>query len=114
VSTSARVAGQPPDPVALTHPASWGARRRGVLTAAAQAAGMPLARLVAEPVATARYFLTALADRRPVEGPMLVYDLGAGTFDASVVRHAAGRVEVLAAEGLPDAGGLDIDAAVVA
>ena len=45
----------------------------------------------------------------------MVYDFGAGTFDASVVRrNAGGGFDVLASEGLPDAGGLDVDAAVVA
>src|SRR5262249_61627246 len=39
---------------------------------------------------------------------------GAGTFDASVVRrNATGGFDVLSSEGLPDAGGLDVDAAVV-
>jgi molecular chaperone DnaK (HSP70) len=69
--------------------------------------------LVAEPVAAATYFVDAVADERlPVGASLMVYDLGAGTFDASVVRRTADGFEVLAAEGLPDVGGLDIDAAV--
>ncbi|GAB3841990.1 hypothetical protein GCM10027610_052020 [Dactylosporangium cerinum] len=43
-----------------------------------------------------------------------MYDLGAGTFDASVVRSTGDGFDVLAEHGLPDAGGLDIDAAIVA
>ncbi|GAA0938768.1 hypothetical protein Vau01_119540 [Virgisporangium aurantiacum] len=43
----------------------------------------------------------------------MVYDFGAGTFDASVVRRTSDGFEVLAACGLPDVGGLDIDVAVM-
>jgi hypothetical protein len=44
---------------------------------------------------------------------VVVYDLGAGTFDASVVRRGPNGFEVVAAEGLSQGGGLDIDAAIV-
>ena len=43
-----------------------------------------------------------------------MYDLGAGTFDASVVRRSGDGFTVLAGDGLLDAGGLYLDAAVVA
>jgi molecular chaperone DnaK len=43
-----------------------------------------------------------------------VYDFGAGTFDASVIRRTATGFAVLATEGRGDCGGLDIDAAIVA
>ena len=70
--------------------------------------------LVAEPVAAASYFVTATGVPVPAGACVVVYDFGAGTFDASVVRRTAGGWEVLASEGLPDAGGLDVDAAIVA
>ena len=44
----------------------------------------------------------------------LEHPFGAGTFDASVVRRTGTGFEVLATVGLPDAGGLDIDTAIVA
>ena len=98
------------DTVTLTCPAGWGPRRRAVLAAAATAAGLGDPRLVAEPVAAA----ASQATPRGGGGPVLVYDLGAGTFDASVVRQTAAGIEVLATRGLADVGGLDIDAAVAA
>jgi hypothetical protein len=108
-----RVAGGPPAEVVLTCPASWGAHRRQTLLDAA-ASVLPAVRLVTEPAAAATYFVAVGADLVPVDRPVLVYDFGAGTFDASVVRcGAAGGFAVLAAEGLPDCGGLDIDAAIV-
>jgi actin-like ATPase involved in cell morphogenesis len=110
---AARVAGATPDEVVLTHPASWGRTRLAVLTGASGRAGLTRVRLVPEPVAAAAYFTAVLRQRIPAERFIVVYDLGAGTFDVSVVRPSPGGFEVVASEGLPDVGGLDLDAAVV-
>jgi hypothetical protein len=106
-----RVAGGPIGAVALTHPAAWAHTRRQVLVDAANRAGIPPTALVPEPTAAADSFLTVSGDT-PVGGCVVVYDLGAGTFDASVVRRTPTGFDVIAAEGLSQAGGLDIDAAV--
>jgi hypothetical protein len=100
----------PPDSVVVTCPASWGTERRARLLAAAP----PGAVLVSEPVAAAHYFVDVAGHRVPDGGAVVVYDLGAGTFDASVVRRQGARFAVIATGGLPDSGGLDIDAAIVA
>ncbi|MEV6930677.1 Hsp70 family protein [Dactylosporangium sp. NPDC051485] len=110
---ASRVAGERVGDVVLTHPAAWGRPRLGVLTAAAQAAGIGPVKLVPEPVAAAAYFATVLDRRIPPGRVIVVYDLGAGTFDLSVLLPAPGGFEVLASAGLPDVGGLDLDAAVV-
>lgn len=103
-----RVANAPILQVALTHPASWGPHRRGVLGEAAHRAGLGDVQFVAEPVAAASY----LRGSTPADtaAPIVIYDLGGGTFDVTIV---AGD-QVLAAEGLSDTGGLDVDAAIVA
>lgn len=112
---SYRVAGAHPREVNLTHPATWPPQRRQTLSQAAIAAGFPGPFLSSEPVAAASYFVGTVGTHVPVGGIAVVYDFGAGTFDASVVRrNAGGGFDVLASEGLPDAGGLDVDAAVVA
>jgi molecular chaperone HscA len=100
-------------PTALTHPASWGPRRRELLAAAATRAGWPAPYLLAEPVAAARYFVDVL--RRPVGlgSSLAVFDFGGGTFDVAVVRNEGSRFAVLGSGGLEDLGGLDIDAALV-
>nr|MDT0658143.1 Hsp70 family protein [Micromonospora sp. DSM 115978] len=108
-----RVAGKPVGEVVLTCPAAWGGERRGVLLAAA-ASVWPAVRLVAEPVAAAHKLVEVAGDRVPVGASALVYDFGAGTFDATVLRRTDNGFEVLATEGLPDSGGLDVDAAIVA
>jgi hypothetical protein len=96
--------------VTVTHPAGWGSARKATLQRAAPAG----ARLVPEPVAAAHFFVDIAGHHMPDAAAALVYDLGAGTFDASIVRRAGRGFEVLATTGLPDAGGLDIDAAIVA
>jgi hypothetical protein len=108
------VAGAPIGRLVLTHPVSWGARRRQTLMESSAAAGLPPPILVAEPVAAASFYVYVLRHEVPLGGCLAVYDFGAGTFDASVVRRTAKGFEVLAAEGLDDTGGLDVDAAIVA
>ncbi|SHN14305.1 Hsp70 protein [Cryptosporangium aurantiacum] len=98
------------DEAVLTCPAEWGPPRRAILAAAARQAGLGTVAMAAEPIAAA----AGLLRRAPSEAPVVVYDFGAGTFDASVVQHTAAGLQVLAGRGLTDVGGLDIDAAVAA
>ncbi|MDW5325149.1 Hsp70 family protein [Plantactinospora sp. KLBMP9567] len=112
--TARRALGTVPRPVVLTHPASWGVRRRAVLAEAATGAGLGTVRLVAEPVAAALYFTEVLGHRVKPGNTLMVYDLGGGTFDVSAVRRTAdGDWAVLATAGLDDVGGVDVDAAIV-
>ncbi|GIJ51408.1 hypothetical protein Val02_82940 [Virgisporangium aliadipatigenens] len=109
-----RVTGGEPEHVVLTHPAGWGATRLAVLSEAARRGGLGAFGLVPEPVAAAYHF--AFTQRRRIEPgqTLLVYDLGAGTFDVSAVRATADGFEIVGSAGLVDVGGLDLDAAVVA
>ncbi|MDG6107179.1 Hsp70 family protein [Dactylosporangium aurantiacum] len=108
-----RATGAPPPTVVLTHPATWGPTRLAVLAGGAERAGLGAARFVPEPVAAAAYLAGALGDELPPGRCLVVYDLGAGTFDVSAVRSAGATFEVVASAGLGDVGGLDLDAAVV-
>ncbi len=108
-----RVAGQLGE-VTLTHPATWGTRRRGLLVEAAQRAGLGQPRLVAEPDAAAMYLARTRGDALPLGGHVLVYDLGAGTCDVTLLRRTQWGLEMIATGGLNDVGGLDIDAAIIA
>ncbi|GAA1554191.1 hypothetical protein GCM10009827_088660 [Dactylosporangium maewongense] len=110
----ARTAGGPPEAVTVTHPANWASTRRKALAAAVRAADLPAATLVPEPVAAATYFVRVLRHMVPVGSAVVVYDLGAGTFDGSVVARTADGFEVLAVDGRDDLGGLDFDEVVLA
>src|SRR5690348_17500090 len=82
-----RQLGGQPEEVRLTHPARWGERRRSLLVEAARRAGLGGApRLIPEPVGAASYFTAVLGTQIPVGRSIAIYDLGGGTFDATVVR----------------------------
>ena len=112
----ARVAeqqGGKPDVVALTHPANWGPYRRELFEDVARSAGVEDPLYTTEPEAAAAHY----ASTRPLgEGEVLaVYDLGGGTFDATVLRRTASSFEILGTpEGIERLGGADFDDAIFA
>ncbi|WP_199036171.1 glycine betaine ABC transporter substrate-binding protein [Glycomyces salinus] len=99
-------------PVTVTVPAAWGPTRRHVVADAATAAGLGDVTLVPEPVAAAGYFVEVLGSDVPTGSGVVVYDLGGGTFDATVLRRTPAGFEVLAVDGADDLGGLDFDQAL--
>ncbi|GAB2973889.1 Hsp70 family protein [Amycolatopsis acidiphila] len=112
--TTRQLGGEQPDEIRLTHPAEWGPLRRNVLLTAARLSGFrgPV-HLVPEPVAAAAHF-ASFPGRTLAPGQALaVYDLGAGTFDVAVVGATQNGFTVLAEDGLPDLGGLDVDQALM-
>jgi hypothetical protein len=110
---AARTAGGLPGAVVLTYPAGWGAVRRGVLVEASALAGLPQPVLLAEPVAATAYFTAVLGHAVRPGQLLVVYDLGAGTFDLSVVRRTGDGFEVADVDGMADFGGLDLDGLLV-
>ncbi|GAB3499356.1 Hsp70 family protein [Amycolatopsis cihanbeyliensis] len=112
--TSRQLGGEQPDEVRLTHPAQWGPVRRNVLLSAARLAGMGKGvSLVPEPVAAAAHFASFPGKALAPGQALAVYDLGAGTFDVAVVGATQNGFTVLAEDGLPDLGGLDVDQALL-
>ncbi|MEQ4304884.1 Hsp70 family protein [Plantactinospora sp. B6F1] len=108
-----RAAGQAPATVTVTHPATWGPARRQVLHSAAALAGLPRIGLVDEPSAAAAYFVRVLGRQLAPGQAIMVFDLGAGTFDVSVVRRTPRSFETVTTGGLDAFGGVDLDAIVV-
>jgi molecular chaperone DnaK len=107
--TTRQLGGEPLDEVRLTHPAQWGPTRRNVLLSAARLAGIGGdVVLVPEPVAAASHYASL-----SVGQALAVYDLGAGTFDVAIVGATQNGFTVLAEDGLPDLGGLDVDQALL-
>jgi molecular chaperone DnaK len=112
--TSRQLGGAKPDEVRLTHPAQWGVTRRNVLMASARLAGLGSNLvLVPEPVAAAAHFASIPSQSLAIGKALAVYDLGAGTFDIAVVGRTPQGFSVLAEDGLPDLGGLDVDQALL-
>ncbi|WP_147457275.1 Hsp70 family protein [Micromonospora pisi] len=109
---ASRTADAPINEAVLTYPAAWGNQRRDILLAAAETV-LPGVRLMVEPIAAANRLIAVAGDRVAVGTCALVYDFGGGTFDATVLRRTTDGFDVLATEGRPDSGGLDIDAAIV-
>jgi molecular chaperone DnaK len=89
----------------ITVPAYFGLAEREATYQAGVIAGLDVLELLDEPVAAAvHYGLTARGDRT-----VLVYDLGGGTFDTTVLRVNGGAVTVLATDGHHSLGGADVD-----
>ncbi len=99
----------------ITVPAYFDDAQRQATKDAAKLAGLNVLRLLNEPTAAAvAYGLDqhrAHSDQ-PVAGTFLIYDLGGGTFDVSVLRLSRGVFEVLATAGDTHLGGDDFDAAL--
>lgn len=89
----------------VTVPAYFDDAARGEVMLAAKIAGFEVLRLIAEPTAAAY----AYGLNKKEEGCYLVYDLGGGTFDVSILNMQAGILQVLAVGGDNMLGGDDID-----
>ncbi|MBC3190530.1 Hsp70 family protein [Pseudonocardia sp. C8] len=113
VRTVSEREGGAPDVVTLTHPANWGPYKRELFGQVPRLAGLDGVRMVTEPEAAAAHY--AAAERVPDDALVAVYDLGGGTFDATVLRAARGGFTILGVpEGIEGLGGIDFDEAVYA
>jgi molecular chaperone HscA len=90
----------------VTVPAYFDDLARNAVASAAKLAGLEVLRLISEPTAAA--YAYGLENKS--EGVYLVYDLGGGTFDVSVLNMQMGVFQVLATSGDSQLGGDDIDA----
>lgn len=91
----------------ITVPAYFGeAQKRLTAEAAGRAGFVDFVRLLQEPTAAAIAFGTTGAVK---DETILVYDLGGGTFDASVCRVSRGKIDVFATSGSTNLGGKNFD-----
>ena len=91
--------------VVITVPAHFNDAARGQVMLAARLAGLEVLRLIAEPTAAAY----AYGLNKNQTGCYLVYDLGGGTFDVSILNITEGVFQVIATNGDNMLGGDDID-----
>ena len=93
----------------ITVPAYFSDIQRQATREAGEIAGLEVVRIINEPTAAAMvYEATQHQGKR-----ILVYDLGGGTFDASIVRIESGVVEVISSHGNNHLGGDDFDHKIV-
>lgn len=91
--------------IVLSVPAHFDDNARGQVILAAKVAGLEVVRLISEPTAAAY----AYSLNKKKEGSYLVYDLGGGTFDISILNMDQGVLQVIATDGNNMLGGDDID-----
>lgn len=102
--------GEPVTKAVVSVPAYFNDEQREATATAGRLAGLEAVRILREPVAAAlAYGLSAQEDQT-----VLVFDLGGGTFDVSLLEVGGGVIEVLSTGGDPHLGGDDWDAAIVA
>lgn len=100
--------GEPVTDVVITVPAYFNDIQRQATKDAGQIAGLNVLRIINEPTSAALAY--GLDNGAPQK--IMVYDLGGGTFDVSIIEIGDGVVEVLATGGDNHLGGDDFDACV--
>jgi molecular chaperone DnaK len=93
----------------ITVPAYFSDTQRQATREAGEIAGLDVARIINEPTAAALVYEAGQHQGKRI----LVYDLGGGTFDVSVVRIEEGVVEVISSHGNNHLGGDDFDHKIV-
>ena len=97
--------GQPVTEAVITVPAYFSDSQRQATKDAGRIAGLDVKRIINEPTAAA----LAYGLDKEQEQKIMVYDLGGGTFDVSILEIGDGIVEVLATAGDTRLGGDDFD-----
>lgn len=103
--TGKKVAG-----VVITVPAYMQEPGRVATKLAGELAGVNVLQIINEPTAAA----VVLGPEKDKCGTYLVYDLGGGTYDCTVLKVETGNITVLATDGDRDLGGSDVDDLLVA
>lgn len=95
----------PIEDVVISVPAHFDEVRRKATMDAGVAAGLNVIGIVNEPVAAALYYATT----QKISGKILVYDLGGGTFDVTIMNAKGGEMEIVCSQGEHELGGVDFD-----
>lgn len=99
--------GQRIEAAVITVPAYFNNGQRNATIEAARQAGLRVLRIINEPTAAAIAF--GLSSKTKTGTTTMVYDLGGGTFDVSIVRASDDEIAVLATDGDHKLGGKDWD-----
>jgi len=96
--------------VVITCPAYFGTAERTATKNAGKIAGLNVLEIISEPTAAALYYGCA---KEQDEKTILIYDLGGGTFDVTIMRISADKIEVICSDGDHDLGGKNWDEVLI-
>lgn len=99
---------EPINNVVITCPAYFGTKERQETKQAGEIAGLNVLAIINEPTAAAISYGVKLDERKTI----LVYDLGGGTFDVTIITVDHGAIKVVATGGDHHLGGVDWDIAL--
>lgn len=95
--------------VVISVPAHFDEARRKATMDAGTLAGLNVIGIVNEPVAAALYYATT----QNVNGRVLVYDLGGGTFDVTILDINGQEMDIICSQGDHALGGVDFDKKII-
>jgi chaperone protein dnaK len=96
--------------VVITCPAYFGTAERTATKNAGKIAGLNVLEIISEPTAAALYYGCA---KEQDEKTILIYDLGGGTFDVTIMRISADKIQVICSDGDHDLGGKNWDEVLI-
>ena len=96
--------------VVITCPAYFGTAEKTATKNAGKIAGLNVLEIINEPTAAALYYGCAKTQE---EKTILVYDLGGGTFDVTIMSINSEKIEVICSDGNHELGGKDWDEAII-
>ncbi|NLH15197.1 MAG: Hsp70 family protein [Phycisphaerae bacterium] len=95
--------------VVISVPAHFDEVRRKATMDAGKLAGLNVIGIVNEPVAAALYYATTCE----VSGKIMVYDLGGGTFDVTILEVNGHDIRIICSQGDHALGGIDFDKKII-
>ena len=109
IADAEKATGEKIDEAVITVPAYFNDFQRTATIRAGESCGIKVPKIINEPTAAA----ISYGYKHSADKTVMVYDLGGGTFDVTIVRISKGNIEVVGTEGNHILGGKDWDAAIV-
>ena len=108
-SDASMVVGESVEKVVITVPAYFDDAQRKATKDAGEIAGLEVLSVINEPTAAAVSF----GVEQDFSGTILVYDLGGGTFDVTLLKATDGEYDIIRTDGDRNLGGFDFDNAII-
>ncbi len=109
IQDAEKATGEKVDEAVITVPAYFNDFQRTATIRAGESCGVKVPKIINEPTAAA----ISYGYKHSADKTIMVYDLGGGTFDVTIVRTNKGNIEVVGTDGNHILGGKDWDAAIV-